>query len=259
MLLLWTWYNDTVLVNPKMTREQHQDIISTCLSLLLWSKRCFTYEWVRLTNTHLGRVCRSELLGFIKWITWILAWETPSSKKLHEKKSLQRQRRKTSFNLPYLEVQWGKSSTLGKRSSWRDPTYDMNSTDTLSIFEWELAVEPSVSANSSSNFLGKKQQESPYPQANRTSATSARYGCQDNLSWRSDFQVQLNLIFQDESHLSHINGKHSWMIFGDVVKKPRLGWFPQNSWKWSFMEISRKSSFVLPYVKVQSSSWSLLL
>ena len=119
--------NTHMLVNPKNDHQKASrtsTALSTCLSLLLWSKRCFTYEWVRLTNDPSGSSVQvDQFASFIKWINVNPWMGDPKPKKLHEKNSLQRQPRKKHPSSPYLEVQWGKSSTPTKRSSRRDPTF----------------------------------------------------------------------------------------------------------------------------------------
>ena len=57
-MLVWKW---CMLVNPKMTTKSIKDIHSTCLSFVLWSKRCFTYECVRLADSSV------ECAGLSRW------------------------------------------------------------------------------------------------------------------------------------------------------------------------------------------------
>ena len=118
--------NTHMLVNPKNDHQKASrtsTALSTCLSLLLWSKRCFTYEWVRLTNDPSGSSVQvDQFASFIKWITWILAWETPNPKNCTKKIPFNGNDGKKHPS-SHISRFSGESSTPTKRSSWRDPTF----------------------------------------------------------------------------------------------------------------------------------------
>ena len=136
-------------------------------------------------TTHPGQVCRSTNLRV-------------SSNESRE-----------SF-LPISRGSVGEVIHARKRSSRRDPT----SIALWYEFHWTpkywvgTCCGPSVSANSSSNFLGKN-----YPQANRTSTTSARYGCQNNLSWRSGFSGPVEFDLSEVNHICRASMESTAELF----------------------------------------------